>query len=304
MKMDIVIPTYHPGRDFPVLLTRLCEQELPPDRILVMNTEEAFWNPAWEKDFPDLEVYHLTKKEFDHGGTRRRAAALCDGEILVFMTQDAMPVDRRLTCPLAEALQAAPGIGAAYARQLPKKEAGPIERYTRAFNYPPVSHVYREKDIPEHGIKTFFCSNVCAAYTREAYEACGGFIPRTIFGEDMMLAEKLVRKGYGIAYASEALVLHSHDYTCRQQFRRNFDIGVLHAEHPEIFSALPSEGEGIRMVRQTAGRLLNSGRFDQLPYLVLQSACKYAGYRLGKRYRRLPGSLVRKLSMSPEYFSA
>ena len=166
-----------------------------------------------------------------------------------------------------------------------------------------IPFVYYEKDVAEHGIKTFYCSNVCAAYSREAYQAAGGFLPRTIFGEDMMLAEKLIRNGYGIVYAADALVIHSHDYSCREQFRRNFDIGVSHAEHPEVYASVPSEGEGIRMVRMTAARLLGSGHFYLLPYLVVQSGCKYAGYRLGKMYKRIPRALVRRLSSNPGYFA-
>ena len=116
MKIDIVIPTYKPGKDFPVLLQRLEEQELPPGRILVINTEKAFWDPSWEETCRILEVHHISKEEFDHGGTRRMAADLCDGDILVFMTQDAMPADRRLLRCLTEELCKEAGAGAAYAR--------------------------------------------------------------------------------------------------------------------------------------------------------------------------------------------
>lgn len=67
-----------------------------------------------------MEVRHLTKEEFDHGGTRRQAAELSDAEILVFMTQDAMPADRELIGALVGALAENPQAGAAYARQLPR----------------------------------------------------------------------------------------------------------------------------------------------------------------------------------------
>ncbi len=302
MKMDVIIPTYRPGEGFAELIRRLHSQDLPPDRILIMNTEEQYWNPSILDDAPLLEVHHLFKRDFDHGGTRRAAAALSDADILVFMTQDALPGTRGMLRALADALCKEEKAGAAYARQLPRKEAGAIERYTRTFNYPAVSHVYYEKDIPEHGIKTFFCSNVCAAYKREAYEAAGGFISRTIFGEDMMLAEKMIRLGYGIVYAADAQVIHSHNDPLRRQFARNFDLGVSHAEHPEVYASVPSEGEGVRMVSRISAGLVKTGRFYLLPSLALQSAVKYTGYRAGKRFRSLPPKLVRKLSSNPEYF--
>ena len=87
-----------------------------------MNTEKKFWKETWEQEYPLVEVQHLTKEEFDHGGTRRQAAELSDAEILVFMTQDAMPADRELIGALVGALAENPQAGAAYARQLPKKD--------------------------------------------------------------------------------------------------------------------------------------------------------------------------------------
>ena len=69
----------------------------------------------------------------------------------------------------------------------------------------------------------------------------------TIFNEDMIYAAGLVKAGYGVAYEAEARVIHSHNYTGRQQLRRNFDLGVSQAQHPEIFRGVPSEGEDHRL---------------------------------------------------------
>ena len=54
------------------------------------------------------------------------------------------------------------------------------------------------------------------------------------------------------AYVPDAKVIHSHNLTPMQQFHCNFDLAVSQAEHPEIFADLKSEGEGIRLVKQTA----------------------------------------------------
>lgn len=62
VKIDLIIPAYHPGKAFEILIKRLEEQEVKPDRILVMNTEKEFWNPAWEKLSDRLEVRHLKKR--------------------------------------------------------------------------------------------------------------------------------------------------------------------------------------------------------------------------------------------------
>ena len=300
--VDVIIPAYHPGKEFATLIKRLEKQTVSIHRIIVMNTEESMWNKEWEKLSDAMEVHHLTKEEFDHGGTRARAAELSDSDVMVFMTQDAMPADRELLAELLKALDQEENIAAAYARQLPNAECSFVERYTRAFNYPDTSLVKTKADLDKYGIKTFFCSNVCAAYKKDIYEKQGGFVRRTIFNEDMIYAGGLIQAGYGIAYAAEARVIHSHNYNCMQQFHRNFDLGVSQAEHPEIFEGVPSEGEGMRLVKKTLAYLIHSGRIWLIPGFVLQCAGKYAGYLAGKKFRKLPKKFILWCTMSPNYW--
>lgn len=300
--VDVIIPAYHPGKEFATLIKRLEKQSVSIHRIIVMNTEESMWNKEWEKLSDAMEVHHLTKEEFDHGGTRARAAELSDADVMVFMTQDAMPADRELLAELLKALDQEENIAAAYARQLPNAECSFVERYTRAFNYPDTSLVKTKADLDKYGIKTFFCSNVCAAYKKDIYEKQGGFVRRTIFNEDMIYAGGLIQAGYGIAYAAEARVIHSHNYNCMQQFHRNFDLGVSQAEHPEIFEGVPSEGEGMRLVKKTLAYLIHSGRIWLIPGFALQCAGKYAGYLAGKKFRKLPKKFILWCTMSPNYW--
>ena len=302
IKVDVIIPVYHPGKEFSVLLERLTEQTAVIHRIIAMNTEENYWNKELEQKYPLLEVHHLKKSEFDHGGTRAWAAELSDAEIMVFMTQDAVPADRNLIENLVKALEKEKMIAAAYARQLPNEMCSFAERYTRSFNYPEKSYVRTQRDLSLYGIKTFFCSNVCAAYKKEIYQELGGFVRKTIFNEDMIYAGKLIQMGYGIAYAADAKVIHSHNYSCMQQFHRNFDLGVSQAEHPEIFEGVPSEGEGMRLVKKTLAYLIHSGRIWLIPGFVLQCAGKYAGYLAGKKFRKLPKKFILWCTMSPNYW--
>ena len=59
--IDVIIPAYRPGEEFRDVLVRLNRQNLPVHRVLIMNTEERFWNHSWEEEFPFVEVYHLKK---------------------------------------------------------------------------------------------------------------------------------------------------------------------------------------------------------------------------------------------------
>lgn len=300
-EIDVIIPVYKPGKELRLLLKRLRNQTLEPSRILLVNTEKKFFDEKCTEGIDGVEVLHISKPEFDHGGTRHMAAMRLSGEFIVFMTQDAMPVDdkllRELYRPFAEGQ-----VCASYARQIPRPDCSVLERYTRRFNYGEQSVIKTAKDLPVLGIKTFFCSNVCAMYRRSEYEALGGFERKTIFNEDMIFAGKLIQHGKAVAYCADARVVHSHNYSSLQQFHRNFDIGVSQAEHPEVFASVKSESEGLKMVRQTAAWLVKTGKPYLLPKLVTQSAAKYLGYRLGKRYASLPPRIVKRCTMSPSYW--
>ena len=306
--VDVIIPVYKPGKELFVLLDRLLEQTVPIRRIILANTEEKYFDllvqgtTFMEKYGSVVSVFHVSKREFDHGNTRHLAVERSQAEVFVMMTQDALPADRHLLERLLLALSGE-GVAAAYARQLPTKGCNVIEHFTRGFNYPDRSRIKTLSDVEEMGVKAYFCSNVCAAYWRDVYEESGGFIRHTIFNEDMIYAAKVMKMGYGVAYAADARVYHSHNYSGRQQFHRNFDLGVSQAEHPEIFEGVPSEGEGIRLVKRSLGYLIRTGHFWLIPQLIWQSGMKYAGYFLGKRYRKLPRKVVLACTMSPYYWN-
>ena len=244
--VDVIIPAYRPGEGWKQMLRGLEGQTWPVHRLIVMNTGKENWKAAYEKTTIPMEVHHLTREEFDHGKTRDQAARMSRADYLLFMTQDALPEDCHLIEKLVEAMERDEKIGAAYARQLPREDCRLMEQYTRQFNYPEQSRVKTKADIPTLGIKTFFCSDVCAAYRRDLFEELGGFESPVIFNEDMFFAANAIEHGYGVAYAAEAKVVHSHNYTMRQQFHRNFDLAVSQKQHPEIFEQVSSEAEGDR----------------------------------------------------------
>ena len=315
MTVDIIIPTYKPDETLCLLLHMLQGQTFVVHRVIILNTEERLWREATEK-YPIMErlkelpfaykVIHIAKKEFDHGGTRQFGAAQSDADVVLFMTQDAVPADNfmveKLTEPFFKDIEETT-VAVAYARQLPKPDCHIVEQYTRQFNYPAQSRIKTEKDMKQLGIKTFFCSDVCAAYRRDIFEKLGGFEHPVIFNEDMLYAYKAIVNGYGVAYIAEANVVHSHNYTVKQQFRRNFDLAVSQKQHPEIFENVSSEAEGMRLVKSTVSYLFKIHKPWLIFHFGMQCVGKYAGYRMGKRYEKLSRKKILKYTMNPEYWN-
>ena len=306
MKIDVIIPLYKPDNKFKKLLLMLKKQTVPINRIIIINTEQKyfdsfFYGSAFLEQFDNLFIKHISAYEFDHGLTRHKAVLMSDADYFVCMTDDAVPMDKFLIEKLV-AHVANQDAQVAYARQCVGKRSSEIERYTRKFNYPDKSMFKTKNDLSKLGIKTYFCSNVCACYDRSVYDELGGFVRHTIFNEDMIYAAKLIKAGYTIYYCSEAKVVHSHKYTNMAQLRRNFDLGVSQAKFPEIFDAVPSEGEGKKLVKATSEHLKSVGKSNKIPGLYITSAYKYLGFLLGKHYKLIPKPIIMRITMNPNYW--
>lgn len=301
-RVALVLPALNAAPYVRDMARALRAQRLRPERVIVVDSSStdgsrADWLAA------GCEVVRIDRRDFDHGGTRNLGARLAgDADILVFMTQDAIPADESWLEELCAPLLSGEAV-AAYARQLPRPEASPLETFARTFNYPPEPALKTRDDVARLGIKAYFFSNVCSAVKRDAFWAVGGFPERIILNEDMVLAARLMAEGGTVAYAASARVYHSHDYTLKQQFKRNFDIGASWAEVPEL-QGLAVVGEGLRFVRGQLGYVVARGRPELAPYAVLEAATKFAALRLGERHRLLPPALRRTLSMHAYHWDA
>ena len=301
MEVDVLIPVYRPDGKLTELLKRLKMQNYPIHRVILMNTEEKHFPAELTGIWDRVEVYHLAKEEFDHGGTRDRGVRMSTADLVVCMTQDAMPADETLIEELVKPFDD-PEVWATYARQLPNEDCREVEKYTRSFNYPEQSMVKTKEDLDRLGIKTFFCSNVCAAWRREKYLELGGFVKHTIFNEDMILAGTMIKQGGKIAYCAKAKVIHSHNYSAFQQFHRNFDLAVSQTMYPEVFGGIRSESEGIKLVKKSLSYCIKIGKPWLMIQVVTQSAGKLLGYKMGQRYRSLPMWLILRCTMSPSFW--
>lgn len=300
-EVDVIIPVYKPGDSFKNILERLLKQTIPVHHIFLLQTLGEGDRLMEMPENGIISVHPVLKKDFDHGATRRYGAGLSDAEFILFMTHDAIPKNSRLIenllVPMADK-----HIAISYGRQLAAKDADILEKMTRIYNYPKESSVKSKDDIDRLGIKAYFCSDVCAMYRKSVYEELGGFVEKTIFNEDMIMASKVIGAGYNIAYCAEAKVIHSHSYTCIQQFKRNFDLGVSQKQYHKVFANISSEKEGAGYAKKVIKTLVKRGKIYKAFYFALQCIFKLAGYRTGLHYDKLPKKLILKCTMNKGYW--
>ncbi len=295
-RFGIIIPTLNGGDIWHRCVSALRDQTNHPVRVIVVDSGSTD-NSDKVALAAGFEVQRIAKEAFDHGGTRQMIAEqLRDLDILIFLTQDAVLTSpdclNRLLAPFAD-----PKVAISYGRQLPRPGSGAIEAHARLFNYPPQPQKRTLTDKNRLGIKAAFTSNSFAAYRTSAFMAVGGFPSKLILGEDMVVAARMLQAGWAVAYAADALVYHSHKYTITQEFKRYFDIGVMHQDQVWILRDFGKpEGEGGRFVRSEIAYLRRHAPW-LLPSAFIRTLAKYLGYKLGQRSLSLPLSIKRKLSM-------
>jgi rhamnosyltransferase len=293
--VSVIIPTCNAGERLRRLLTALQAQSVGAE-ILIVDSSSTDDTVGITRAF-GLEPIAIRKEDFDHGGTRTFAGKRANGDILVYLTQDALPADVHAVRNLTASFDEDREVGGTYGRQLPCPGASAFAAHLRLFNYPETSYIRTFNDREKYGIKTAFLSDSFAAYRRSALEKIGWFEENLISSEDTYAGAKLLSAGYRLRYVSDARVYHSHNYTVLEEFKRYFDIGVFHSAERWILETFGrAEGEGMRYILSEFRYLVSRGKYHLLFEFICRNMMKFAGYRLGRNYRGIPMPVSKGIS--------
>jgi rhamnosyltransferase len=297
MVITVIIPTYNASQYLDAQLKALRAQTIKDLDILIIDSSSSDETVSIAKKH-GVDTLVIQKHEFDHGGTRTLAGKYRSrADILLYLTQDALPFDERAIEALIQPLHDST-CGATFGRQIPHPDATPFSRHARFFNYPPSSYIRRYEDRTSLGIRAAFCSNSFAAYRREALDEVGWFAENLLVAEDMHVCARMLRKGFTLRYVADANVYHSHNYTVVQEFQRYFDLGVFFGREQWLLDEFGKpEGEGGKFLRSEWSFLFSQGLLYLFPVSVLRTAAKLLGYRFGLFHEFLPPWMLKNMSM-------
>ncbi len=300
--ISIIIPTYNAEKYLKKLLDKIKNQSLDNYELIIIDSSSSDATVKITKTYTG-QVITIPQKEFDHGGTRTKAAQIAKGKILVYLTQDALPLDENTIKNITKVFDDKE-ITAAYGKQIPYDETSLFGKHLREFNYGDTSYTRTLKDREQFGIKTAFLSDSFAAYRKSSLEDMGWFKNGLILGEDTYAGAKMILAGHTLAYVSDAQVYHSHSYDIFEEFKRYFDIGVFHKMEEWILKEFGKpEGEGMRYIKSEFNYLLQNDAWYLIPAFFVRNAMKYLGYKMGQNYKKLPYGLIKKISMHHRWWN-
>jgi rhamnosyltransferase len=303
--ISVVIPVKDGGDDLVRCLEAIARQHADEDvEVVVVDSGSTDGSPDRARRL-GARVHEIPPEDFNHGRTRNLGARLARGDLLVFTSQDAYAVDDGWLAALATSLRSVPDAAAVYGRQIAHEAATPPERYFLGFLYPPEPRLQRIGDATELTFEATHFSNVNSAIPRALWER-HPFAEDIIMSEDQEWSRRMLLAGRVIVYEPRAAVRHSHDYTIASAFRRFFDSGVS-AERSYVGESAESSAAlrkaGIQYAAGEIRWLWETGQRRWIPYTAVYELAKFAALQLGRRHRRLPTKLKRRLSGLPSYWN-
>lgn len=271
LSTTVVIPTYEPGPELAEVLDRLVGQESSgPVEILVIDSSSR---DGTVELLEERNIRHLVipKREFNHGITRNLGVRHATGEIVAFLSQDALPLPGWLN-GLVNAFED-PEVAGAYSRQIPRPDASPFAA-DQLFHWPasalePRRQVMPHRDeframTPSEKLATVCFDDVSSAVRRSvALE-----IPfrKLSFGEDRDWAYRVLVAGHAIEYSPGSQVIHSHNRSPWYELRRTVSDHRLlwellgPGEVPRMREWLPAARNEILRLLDVSSRADSPGR--------------------------------------------
>jgi len=299
-KVSIIIPTKNAGKKLETVLKAIfsCKVNFELEIIAVDSGSCDETKSILSKYSATL--INILPHSFSHGGSRNIGAARACGDILIFITQDAVPSDDSWLSNLLSGFDI-PGVVGVYGRQLPNEDSSPIEEFFSKYLYPDKRIIKDSVDVNSCLLSDIFFSNVNAAALKSEWEHIK-FNEDLIMSEDQDWAKRMLMQGKKILYEPSAAVFHSHRYSLWQLIQRNFDSGM---SLNGIVKAPLRRSMGYELNYLKSGFQFFMEQKKYLYFLIFPfyEAVRLCGFALGFFSRYLPMRLKKFMSQNKAYWS-
>lgn len=274
--VSILIPTKNAGNIFRAVLGAVFSQNYESFEVIVIDSGSTDETLEIAKSYP-VKVIQIDPSEFGHGKTRNFGVMLARGKYVVFLTQDAVPNNKEWLEELVKPFSDNK-VAAVFGRQLARKEENFLDSNFFSVLY--------GKDEIEWVAGTYTAgdnifSNVNSAVDKNLLLG-NPFKIDIIVSEDCEWANRMMQKGCKIIYQPKAEVVHSHSYSLKTLFKRNFDIGVSYREIENFDSNVSFIKKGFKFFMAEVRILMKRKKAYLLPGVFVRDAIRLIAINLGK----------------------
>lgn len=193
------------------------QQQSLAHRLLVMDNASSDGTREIVERYAD-KVVDVPEGQYVPGRILNQAMQLTDSDIVVFLNSDCTPQHADCLKEMVRPFEG-PQVGAVYGRQQPRPECWPP--YVRD-----TLQMYPDGAAPAWRAAFSMASS---AVRRSAWQQVA-FREDLSYSEDIDWSQRLRAAGHRVAYAAASRVMHSHNYTLKQWFRRQRGEGKAEAQ--------------------------------------------------------------------------
>lgn len=230
MKASVALLTKNGGELLKECVRAVRAQRFEPGfEFLAIDSESRDGSAEFLRAQQGIRFISIPASQFQHGRTRNEAMRRARGELVAFLTQDAVPVDVDWLAEMVAFMEARPGVAGAFGRQIPHGGADPLEAWEVCCHFDSFRGEVEFRRPADGSLpadeaqqaRLHYFSNVNSCIRRSAWERIP--FPEIDFGEDQAWARAVQAAGMATGYAERAVVRHSHDYGPLTLFRRRYD---------------------------------------------------------------------------------
>ena len=231
--VSVCILTKNPGDIFRSVLPSVLDQKTDFSyEVIIVDSGSSDGTIEFINGLKSTAVKLLSIKpaEFGHGKTRNYAVSQSSGEYVVMITHDALPKNDQWLQGMIAPFFEDEAIAGVFGRHDAYESASPFTKRDIKLHFDNFNNdqkivwlADKERYASDVGYRQWlhYFSDNNAALRKSVWQSIP--YPEVDFAEDQLWAKEIMEKGYKKAYADDAIVYHSHNYSLGQTFRRSYD---------------------------------------------------------------------------------
>jgi len=294
--VSIIMRSYNEGWALRETLPALKSQEYRNWELIVIDSGSTDGSLELIRRTNPKHFVQIRPEDYNPSRVMNQGVRLAGSEFAIFLNADATPLDSNWLRPLVDALQGS-DTAAVFGRQIPRPDCRAVfvHDYERCFG------PRRESARWEH-----FFSMASSGIRRDIWLR-RGFLECMQYSEDDEYTRWCRAQNYRVAYCPDSVVMHSHNYSPQQAYKRSF------GEARALAAVWKREPNQVNWPRTVALGWLNDMRRDlvfcarnrrllEMPHAAQirwqQRRAKLAGFRAGwEFYRTAEKPTVTKLTL-------
>ncbi|EEF57037.1 glycosyltransferase family 2 protein [Pedosphaera parvula] len=282
--VSIIIRSFNEGWALKETLPALQAQEYKNWELIVIDSGSTDGSVDLICKAQPKHFIQIKPHEYNPSRVMNQGMQLAKSEFGIFLNADATPQGSNWLRPLVAGLQD-PQTAAVFGRQIPRPDCQAVF----AYDYERCFGENRESAKWEH-----FFSMVSSGLRKDIWSK-RGFLEKMQYSEDDEYTRWCRAQGYKVVYCPDTVVMHSHNYTPAQAYKRSFGeakaLAAVWTRRPTEFSWLRTVMIGwLRDIRKDLSYCARTHRINEFPHAMRirgeQRKAKLAGFREGWNFYR------------------